>query len=166
MSKYCPEWLVSATVALVAERYLASPLGLDLFAKKYAQILSERYAEIGPQVIEESAEGFLRVLAEADAEDANGVLRSYAFDRITRTANGEARRIKGMFSSALDGSRTPEYNVEQMIKSFRPFFFLLRSKPSLAAPASWSWKQIENGDWLSDLPEVEVNLFDNFDDTA
>jgi hypothetical protein len=163
MSKYCPEWIMSATAALVAERYLGSPFGLDAFAKKYAQILSERYAEIGPQVIEQSAEGFLRILAEAEAEDANGVLRSYAFHRITRTANGEPRRIKGMFSSALDGSRVSEYGVEQMIKSFRPFFFLLRSKPSLAAPASWSWKQIENGEWLTDMPDVEVSLFDGFD---
>jgi hypothetical protein len=164
MSKYCPEWLLSATVALVAQRYLASPLGLDLFAKKYAQILSERYLEIGPDLIEQTAEGFLRVLAEAEADDADAVLRSYAFNRITRMGNGEPRRIKGMFSSALDGTKTEEYGLDQMIKSFRPFFFLLRSKPAMAAPVSWSWKQIENGEWIVDLPDVEVTLLDSFDD--
>ena len=85
MSKFCPEWLVSATVALVAQRYLASPLELNLFARKYAQTLSERYADIRPDMIEQSAEGFLRVLFEAGAEDAESVLHSYAFGRITRT---------------------------------------------------------------------------------
>lgn len=164
MSKYCPEWILSATVALVAERYLGSPLGLDLFAKKYAQVLSQRYLEIGPDLIEQSAEGFLRVLAEAEAEDADVVLRSYAYNRVTRMGNGEPRKIKGLFSSALDGTRTAEYNLDQLIKSFRPFFFLLRSKPALAAPASWSWKQIENGEWLVDLPDVEVTLLDSFND--
>ena len=40
MQKFCPEWLLSATVAVAAERYLVSPLSLDLFAKKYAKVLS------------------------------------------------------------------------------------------------------------------------------
>lgn len=166
MSKHCPEWLISATVALVAQRYLDSPLGLDLFAKKYAQVLSERYSEIGPDVIEQSVEGFLRVLSEAEADDADAVLRSYAYNRITRMANGEPRKIKGLFSSALDGARIEEFNVDQMVKSFRPFFFLLRSKPSLAAPTSWSWKQVENGEWIVDLPDVEVSLLDSFNDLS
>lgn len=164
MSKYCPEWLISATVALVAQRYLASPLGLDLFAQKYAQVLSERYSEIGPDIIEQGVEGFLRVLSEAEVEDAESVLRSYAFNRITRLPNGEPRKIKGLFSSGLNGTKTEEYNVDQIIKSFRPFFFLLRSKPSMAAPSTWTWKQIENGEWIVDLPDVEVTLLDSFND--
>lgn len=164
MSKYCPEWLLSATVALVAQRYLASPLGLDAFARKFASILSERYADIGPDVIEQSVEGFLRVLAEAEVEDADVVLRSYAYHRVTRLDNGEPRRIKGMFSSALDGTRTEEYSVDLIVKKFRPFFFLLRSKPSMAAPATWSWKQIENGEWITELQDVEVSLLDSFID--
>lgn len=163
MQKFCPEWLLSATVSVAAERYLVSPLSLDLFAKKYAKVLSERYAEIGPDLIEQSIEGFLRVLSEAEAQDADVVLRSYAYNRITFKANGEVRRIKGMFSSELDGTKIAEYNLEQVIKSFRPFFFNLRSKPSMAAPPAWSWKQIENGDWIVDLPEVEVTLLDSFD---
>ena len=162
MSKYCPEWLLSATVALAAQRYISSPFGLDLFAVKYSQILSERYAEIAPTVIEQSAEGFLRILAEAEAEDADSVLRAYAYNRITWVGNGEPRRIKGLFSSALDGTKTEEYSVDQMVKSFKPFFFLLRSKPAMAAPASWTWKQIENGDWIVNLPDVEISLLDSF----
>lgn len=164
MSKFCPEWLLSATVALVAKRYLDSPLELALFARKYANILSEHYNEITPDLIEQSAEGFLRVLSEAEAEDADSVLHSYAFGRITRLENGDPRRIKGLFSSALDGTRAEEYNAEQLIKSFRPFFFLLRSKPSLSAPSTWSWKHIENGEWIIDLPNVEISLLDSFND--
>lgn len=164
MSKFCPEWLVSATVALVAQRYLTSPLELNPFARKYAQTLSEHYADIRPDMIEQSAEGFLRVLFEAGAEDAESVLHSYAFGRITRLENGEPRRIKGMFSSALDGTRTEDYNAEQLIKAFRPFFFLLRSKPSLTAPSTWTWKQIEDGEWVTDLPNIEVSLLDGFSD--
>lgn len=164
MSKYCPEWLLSATVALVAQRYLVSPFGLDLFAKKYAQILSERYLEIAPDLIEQSAEGFLRVLAEAEADNADVALGSYAYHRITRAENGEPRRIKGVFSDALHGTRTEDYTVDLIIKGFRPFFFQLRSKPSMVAPSTWTWKQIENGEWITDLPDVEISLLDSFGD--
>lgn len=164
MSKYCPEWLVSATVAIVADRYLVSPFSLDIFAKKYAQTLSERYIAIAPDLIEQSAESFLRVLAEAEADDADVVLRSYAYHRITRAENDEPRRIKGMFSNALDGTRTEEYNVDLIVKVFRPFFFQLRSKPSMVVPATWTWKQIENGEWITDLPDLEISLLDSFDD--
>jgi hypothetical protein len=164
MQKYCPEWLLSATVAVAAERFIASPLSLELFAKKYAQVLSEKYAEISPDLIEQSVEGFLRVLADAEADNADVVLRSYAFNRITLKANGEARRMRGMFSSELDGTRTEDYSVDQIIKAFRPFFFTLRSKPSMMAPATWSWQQIENGEWIIDLPDVEVSLLDTFND--
>ncbi|WP_439138969.1 hypothetical protein [Roseicyclus sp.] len=126
--------------------------------------MSERYLEIGPDLIEQSAEGFLRVLAEAEADNADAVLGSYAYHRITRAENGEPRRIKGLFSSALDGTRTEEYNIDQIVKGFRPFFFLLRSKPTMAAPMSWTWKQIENGEWITELPDVEISLLDSFDD--
>lgn len=164
MQKYCPEWLLSATVALIAQRYLSSPFGLDLFAKKHAQILSERYLEIAPDLIEQSAEGCLRVLAEAEADNADAVLGSYQYHRITRAENGEPRRIKGVFSSALDGTKTEDYSVDLIVKRFRPFFFLLRSKPTMAAPASWTWKHIENGEWITELPQVEISLLDSFDD--
>lgn len=164
MYKYCPEWLLSATVALVAQRFLASPFGLDIFAKKYAQILSERYLEITPGLIEQSAEGFLRVLAEAEADNADVVLGSYAYHRITRAENGEPRRIKGMFSNALVGTRTEEYNLDLIVKGFRPFFFQLRSKPSMVAPTTWTWNQIEDGEWITELPDVEISLLDSFDD--
>jgi hypothetical protein len=34
----------------------------------------------------------------------------------------------------------------------------------MTAPATWSWQQIENGEWIIDLPDVEVSLLDTFND--
>lgn len=160
MTKYCPDWLFSAVCALIAQRYLQSPYELAIFARKYASILSEHYIDVPPEHLEQTAAEFLRILAEVEADDADGALRSFAFDRLTRLPTGEARRIKGLFSSALDGTRTLEYAPAATIKAFRPFYFMMRTKPALAAPLSWSWKQLQDGDWVCELAEVEVSFLD------
>lgn len=162
MSKYCPDWLFSAVAALVAQRYLHAPFELAVFARKYAAALSEHYADVPAEHLEQTASEFLRILAEVEADDADGALRSFACDRLTRLPTGENRRIKGLFSSALDGTRNCEYSPAATIKAFRPFYFMMRTKPALAAPASWTWKQVQDGDWINSLPEIEVSILDNF----
>jgi hypothetical protein len=37
---------------------------------------------------------------------------------------------------------------------------MYRSKPELEAPAGWDWSKIEDGEWLTDFPELEVSVFD------
>lgn len=162
MTKYCPDWLFSAVAALVAQRFLQSPLDLAVFARKYAELLSEHYIAVPPEHLEQTAEEFLRILSEVEADDADGALRSFAHDRLMRLPTGEVRRIKGLFRSALEGTRTCEYSVAATIKAFRPFYFMTRTKPDLIAPASWSWKHIPDGEWINALPEVEVSILDHF----
>lgn len=161
MSKYCPDWLFSAVAALVAQRYLHSPFELSVFARKYSAVLSEHYELVPPDHLEQTAEEFLRILAEVEADDADGALRSFAHDRLTRMPTGEVRRIKGLFRSALDGTRNCEYSVSAAAKAFRPFYFMMRNKSELVAPPSWSWKHVPDGEWINNLPEIEVSILDN-----
>lgn len=162
MSRYCPDWLFSAVAALIAQRYLQSPFDLSVFANKYAALLSERYIAVLPEQLEQTATEFLHILAEVEADDADGALKAFAYDRITRMPSGEPRRIKGLFTSALDGTRTCEYSVVATVKAFRPFYFMTRTKPALMAPPSWTWKNIPDGDWITELPGVEVSFLDSF----
>lgn len=162
MSRYCPDWLFSAVSALIAQRYLQSPFDLPVFANKYASILSERYIPVPPEHLEQTASEFLRILAEVEADDADGALKAFAYDRLTRLPTGEARKIKGLFSSALDGTRACEYSVAATVKAFRPFYFMTRTKPGLMPPLSWNWQHIQDGDWIKELPNVEVSFLDSF----
>lgn len=158
--KYCPEWLFSAVVALVAQRYLTSNLGLEAYAVRYAQALSERYAPIPPEMLEAAAEGCLRHLSEAEADNAFEVLDSFAFNRICTDGHGNPRRLKRLFGSELDGAKAPEYSAEKTARDFKPLIYMLRLKPELAPPAGWTWDAVEDGEWLRTLPGLEVSLFD------
>ena len=161
MNKYCPDWIFSAVVALIANRYLADDLGLDAFANKYSEILAKHYVPIPPDVLEEAAEGYLRVLIEAESEDAIEVLTAYSYNQITFETGLAPRKLKGMFSSAFDGDKDPKFTVLQSVRDFKAFLYMMRSKPELAAPVGWTWTLIEDGEWLKDLETVEVSILDS-----
>lgn len=160
MVKYCPEWLFAALAALVAQRYLSSQLGIDAFAARYAQVVAERYAPIPSEMLAAAAEGYLRHLSEAETEDADTVLHAYAHLRICTDGHGTPRKLRKLFGSELEGTRAAEYTAERAARDFKPFIYMLRLKPELAAPAGWGWERIEDGEWLRDLPTLEVSLFD------
>ena len=160
MSQFCPAWIYSSVCALTAQRYLSESLGLETFAAKYAQELSNHYSDITPEMVHTTAEGYLRYLMEADVEDADEILRAYAHHRISVDKNGAPRKIKRMFSSALDGLKAPEVNVKTTTREFKPFIYMFRTKPELAAPSGWTWKSVEDAEWFGDLPEIEVSFMD------
>ena len=157
---FCPSWVYSSTCALAAQRYLEEDIGLDAFSGKYAEVLHKHFSDINEEMVLATAEGFLRHLMEAEVEDAAEILNSYAHHRIMFESNGTSRKIKGYFSSALAGVKIPEVDAEAAVKSFKPFIFMYRSKPELAAPAGWGWSKIEDGEWMKELPDLEVSIFD------
>ncbi|CRK76136.1 hypothetical protein NIG5292_02193 [Nereida ignava] len=160
MSLYCPSWVFSAVCSLTAQRFLAESLGLEAFAAKYASELSARYSDITAEMVLDTSEGYLRHLMEAEVEDGFEILQAYSFNQLTVDKGGVPRKIKGFFSSTLDGQKTPEIIPEVAIKQFKPFIFMYRAKPDLAVPAGWTWNMIEDGDWLKTLPEVDVSFLD------
>ena len=160
LADFCPSWIYSSVCALAAQRYLSEEMGLEAFSGKFAKELQKRYSDVNEHMVLSTAEGYLRHLMEAEVEDAAEILNSFAYQRITLDRSGSPRKIKGYFSSALAGVKTPEVNAEADAKSFKPFIFMYRSKPELAAPAGWDWSKIEDGEWLKDMPELEVSVFD------
>lgn len=162
MSQFCPAWIYSSVCALTAQRYLSESLGLEAFAGKYAKVLGEHYSDVTEEMVLTTAEGYLRYLMEAEVEDASEILRAFAFHRISYDKNGAPRRIKRFFSSALDGLKSPEVNVKTLTREFKPFIYMFRTKPELAAPSGWTWKNVEDAEWLGDLPELDVSFMDGF----
>lgn len=160
MSLFCPSWVYSATCALTAQRYLAESLGLEAFATKYASVLADHYGDISYEMVLDTSESYLRHLMDAEVDDAYEILESYAYNRIAFDKNGTPRKIKGFFSSSLDGVKTQEVSAEAAAKEFKPFIYMFRTKPELAMPVGWTWGAIEDGEWLKEMSELDVSFLD------
>ena len=66
---YCPNWIFDIAVARTASEYLSSEIGVDAFAKKYAEGLSEIYNDVPVESILGPAEAMMLFLAEIEAGD-------------------------------------------------------------------------------------------------
>jgi hypothetical protein len=157
---YCPAWIYSSVCALVAKRYLSEEVTLEALSGKYGPELGKYFPEISEEMVLSTSEGYLRHLMEAEVDDAAEILESFAYNRLNFDANGSQRKIKGYFSSTLAGVKVPEVNAEALVKAFKPFIFMYRSKPELAVPAGWTWEHIEDGEWLKTFPNLEILFFD------
>ncbi|MEZ7812700.1 MAG: hypothetical protein ACI9O0_000690 [Paracoccaceae bacterium] len=160
MAKFCPEWVAASVSGLVAQRFISASFGLNVFAIKYSSILTDYFEVVRPEDIEGAAESYLRFLSEIEIEDAGLMLQSYIYNRLTFDETGAIRKIKTIFGSQLSGASYAEFGVDAATKRFSRFVYAARAKPQLLAAASWTWSSIENGEWLIDLPNVEVSILD------
>lgn len=160
MAKHIPSFVFDSVAALVARRFLLSNITLTQMASFYTGILGEHYAaeDISAE-LESCAEDFLRTLNEIGAENADEILKSFERIRITTTDNTAPRKLKSMFSSALEGQPQKEHSVETTIKRFKAFIFLVRSKPSYYAPSDWNWAKVNDASWLGDIEDIEIDPF-------
>ena len=160
MAKQIPNFVFDSVAALVARRFLLSNITLTQMALFYAEILGEHYeVEDIASELESCAEDFLRTLNEIGAENSDEILKSFERIRITTTDNNSPRKLKSMFSSALDGLTQKEHSVETTIKRFKAFIFLVRSKPSYYAPGDWNWSKVNDANWLGDIEDAEIDPF-------
>ena len=160
LAKHIPNFVFDCVAALVARRFLSSNIALAQMAAIYAEILGEHYeVEDIASELESCAEDFLRTLNEIGAENADEILKSFERIRITTTDNTSPRKLKSMFSSALDGLPQKEHSTETTIKRFKAFIFLVRSKPSYYAPGDWKWSKVNDANWLGDVENAEIDPF-------
>ena len=74
----------------------------------------------------------------------------------------ENTKIKSMFGSALDPTKTQEYSAEKCTKLFKAMVFGLRSKANPSAPSGWTISQEDNLDWFGQLLTQKTSVFDSF----
>ena len=75
--KYCPSWIFNLCVARTAYDFITSDLPIKSYAKKYAAGLSEHYAEIKTEEVEQEAELVLRFLVETNSEESDQLLNNF-----------------------------------------------------------------------------------------
>ena len=163
MSNFCPEWVFSICSANTAIEFLSQETFIESCAKKYSVGLSSHYAPVEPDLIALSAQELLLFLSEIDAgESAVSLLNDYIFNRLKFEATRKPRKIKGIFGSALDPTKTQEYSSEKCTKLFRAMVFGLRSKANPSAPSGWTINQEINLDWFGTLLTKKTSVLDSF----
>ena len=163
MANFCPEWVFSICSANTAIEFLSQETFIESCAKKYSVGLAPHYAPIEPDLIALSAQELLLFLSEIDAGDtAVNLLNDYIFNRLKFEATRKPRKIKGMFGSALDPTKTQEYSSEKCTKLFRAMVFGLRSKANPSAPSGWNISQEQNLDWFGKLLAQKTSILDSF----
>ena len=163
MSNFCPEWVFSICSSNTAIEFLSQETFIESCAKKYSSGLSTHYSTVEPDLIALSAQELLLFLSEIDAgETAVTLLNDYIFNRLKFEATRKPRKIKSMFGSALDPTKTQEYSAEKCTKLFKAMVFGLRSKANPSAPSGWTISQEDNLDWFGQLLTQKTSVFDSF----
>tara|TARA_A100001011_G_C14106793_1_gene755175 strand:- start:234 stop:755 length:522 start_codon:yes stop_codon:yes gene_type:complete len=160
---FCPEWVFSICSANTAVEFLSEDTSIESCAKKYVTELNTKYSQIEAELISLSAQELLLFLSEIDAGDsAVPLLNDYIFNRLKFEATRKPRKIKSMFGSAFDPTKTQEYSAEKCTKLFRAMVFGLRSKANPSAPSGWNIAQEQNLDWFGKLLIQKTSILDTF----
>jgi hypothetical protein len=163
VSNFCPEWVFSICCASTAAEYLSQETSIESCAAKYTGGLNAQYSRIEPNLIADSAKELLLFLAEIDAGDsAVSLLNSFIYNRLKFEATRKPRKIRGIFGSAFDPTKSPEYSSEKCMKLFKAMIFGLRSKANPSAPTGWTISQEENLEWFGKLLVQKTSILDSF----
>ena len=77
--KFCPSWLFNLCVARTAYDFITSDLPIRAYATKYASGLSEHFAEIKKEEVEQEAETVLRFLVDINSEESDQLLNNFVY---------------------------------------------------------------------------------------
>ena len=158
--KFCPTWIFNLCVARTAYDFITSDLPIKAYAKKYASGLSEHYAEVKTEEVEQEAELVLRFLVETNSEESDQLLNNFVFFSLKYVQHGSKRKLKGIFGSAIDPTKEKEYQEKITLKNFKAYFFGFRNGVIEKPDPGWNIVEEEGIDFLVELIKKEANIAD------
>ncbi len=160
MTKYCPEWIFGVFAAQTSKEFLSTNNSITSISKKYANAINERYNEVKFEEIMDLSEKTLQFLSEINAgEEAVTYITDYIHYRVKFEANGNERKLSGMFSSAFDPVKIKDYNSDKCFKIFKATVFSIRNDALPKATPGWSIDDVEDIDWVGEVFNQEPELF-------
>ena len=162
MSKFCPEWVFSSSVANVAGGFLTGSAPITIFANQHANEINQHYSEIKSEIFEESATKILEFLSEIEAgETAIEYINSYIYKRIKFHANNKPRKLTGLFVDEFAPLKTKDYSAEKATILFKAFVFSSRSGLTVEVPVDWQIMNEEGIGWFGELMTSKPTIFDS-----
>ena len=159
--KFTPDWILKLTCSCAAVNFVMGQLPLRAFANSYAKGLRLHYDDATGEKIEEITQGMLYFLATFESDYHMEYVEAYMFNVINFEGNGQKRKLKTLFKSALDPAKH-ETSEKVSLKHFKNFVFAVRNNPELAPPEDWRLADSKGIDTLLEIYAQRVRVTDAF----
>ncbi|MBH21243.1 MAG: hypothetical protein CML98_05675 [Rhodobiaceae bacterium] len=163
MDKHCPVFILECAATFICENFLSGTLPLETICKKVRDHIVTEYKELPIEDLQDIAEAFLRVLSEANVDEAEVVLRNYAFERVTFRRSGKERNWESMLFDPMKGLKSFKLDLKLFRRNFQAFLFRYKQQKRTGMPESWELKNFKTNDFLMALGSIEFSPFDILD---
>ncbi len=163
MEKHCPVFILECAATFICDNFLVGSLPLEIICKKVCEYISSEYKELPAEDLRDIAESFLRVLAEANIDEADIVLKNYAYERLTFRRSGKKRNWDSMLFDPMKGQKNFRLDVKLIRRNFQAFLFRYKQKQRTGMPESWELKSSKTNEFVQGLGSIEFSPFDIMD---
>ena len=163
MDRHCPVFILESAATFVCDNFLTGTLPLDLICKKVCDHISKEYKELPLEDLQDVAEAFLRVLAEANVDEADIVLKNYAFERLTFRRSGKDRNWESMLFDPMKGLKNFRLDMKLIRRNFQAFLFRYKQQNRTRMPESCELKNSKTNDFIKAMGSIEFSPFDIMD---
>lgn len=148
--RYCPFWVLGVVSIYSTRQYIDSDRSLLDCAGDHSLLLQEHYDDTTNKKLMDASEEIMGFLVEIEQEDVLDIFDSYIYFKTTFDEQGDLRKMKTLFKSALSPSSF-ETTSEEIVQSFKIYTYNYRSNATAAVPIGWKLHQIDRIGWLGDL---------------
>ena len=163
MDKHCPVFILECAATFICENFLIGTLPIDTICKKVCDHVSSEYRELPIEDLRDICESFLRVLAEANIEEADVVLKNYAYERLTFRRNGKERNWESLLFDPMKGLKNFKLDVKLSRRNFQAFLFRYKQQKRTGMPDGWELKNSKTNEFILKLGSIEFSPFDIMD---
>ena len=163
MDKHCPVFILECAATFICENFLIGTLPIDTICKKVCDHVSSEYRELPIEDLRDMCESFLRVLAEANIEEADVVLKNYAYERLTFRRNGKERNWESLLFDPMKGLKNFRLDVKLSRRNFQAFLFRYKQQKRTGMPDGWELKNSKTNEFILKLGSIEFSPFDIVD---
>ena len=163
MDKHCPVFILECAATFICENFLIGTLPIETICKKVCDHVSSEYRELPIEDLRDICESFLRVLAEANIEEADVVLKNYAYERLTFRRNGKERNWESLLFDPMKGLKNFRLDVKLSRRNFQAFLFRYKQQKRTGMPDGWELKNSKTNEFVLKLGSIEFSPFDIMD---
>ena len=163
MDKHCPVFILECAATFICENFLIGTLPIETICKKVCDHVSSEYRELPIEDLRDICESFLRVLAEANIEEADVVLKNYAYERLTFRRNGKERNWESLLFDPMKGLKNFKLDVKLSRRNFQAFLFRYKQQKRTGMPDGWELKNSKTNEFILKLGSIEFSPFDIMD---
>ena len=163
MDKHCPVFILECAATFICENFLIGTLPIETICKKVCDHVSSEYQELPIEDLRDICESFLRVLAEANIEEADVVLKNYAYERLTFRRNGKERNWESLLFDPMKGLKNFKLDVKLSRRNFQAFLFRYKQQKRTGMPDGWELKNSKTNEFILKLGSIEFSPFDIMD---